>query len=276
MNQVFKFEKRDITSVISYKLKLKERISKSINYVSEKLKMLGHYQYYDNIADCKTLSEDLFREEKNDKWITLEFENIKLVIRHFRQHFTIFYNSVTIYPLDNGGEYKEPATGCFEFLINLKKCTRDEHDEVLETSYEIFIEHLPTMIQMLKDNKIHAIWNDLSFKRPKFCDAKTYFKNYEIDDVDHYIFCAEEISRMHLFLFAENEMYEKLKDLKVGDIFYSEVKINRISTKNDNHYYHSAGIEVEDRGRTEFHDVYSLTRWYLQYIFPDAVEPDYI
>ena len=68
-----------------------------------------------------------------------------------------------------------------------------------------------------------------------------------------------------------NDMIEKLKSFKVGDVLNETYTINRIVTEVTDDYYHSAGLSLTKKGEKEskWEDVYSLTRWFYDDIFKE-------
>jgi len=175
---------------------------------------------------------------------------------------------------------KRDKYGAFTFHTDFDKFG-DEADNMRYEHYEkpfidlnVIAKDLFEMM-LTRDGDVWMVWNSVSLPRPDHVKIKLSFSGEQINSLDEFVFCMEELSNVHQELFAENDMLEKLKELKEGDMLNTRYKIGNVITTawndgyNDN-YYHGAGIELIDtmnKNESRFTDVYSLTRWYLTDIF---------
>lgn len=256
------FDNNDVYNKILRDLKLIKRLGKSFDFIYEKL-IVENKDF--NGKDLNTLK---FNEGKNYNWVAFTVEDVKFIIRQYGSHLTVYLKFLR-YECES---YKDYEYGAFTFHADIDKLNidDDEHDRLHELYYEEplheFNKTFTSLLKNIKKRHLHGIWNDLSYERPKHCKVNLIFDGESISSVDKLIFCAEEFSTLHVQLFAENEMIEMLKNIKlVKGMKLGRDKIESINTKfptdYSDPYYHAIGIKPVG---THLSDVYSLTRWYLE------------
>ena len=273
-NPVFNFEVYDIKSHFQYKLKSFRKMKKSLDFVFNMMESLGHYKKLTSLenVDFNTIQ----KEGKNYDWSVIEYKNVKLLIRTYQRHLTIF---VKVEQDDK--VYPTTDYGAFTFYTNLehRSVSDDDHDRMSEEMWNNKFLHLNGVAKNLfevlqKEGGTHWLSNSASFKVPKFIDVKVAFSNEMIHSYDKIIFAFEELSSLNHTLFAENTMLEKLKEgaIKIGDKIGRD-KVIEVCTKfpeqYSDPYYHGVGVRVNDGDRDKMIDVYSLTRYYYEYIFTE-------
>lgn len=221
----------------------------------------------DNTFDFSTLKVD---EGKNYDWFFLVNKNVKLLFRQYGNHFTIFALNI-----HKEHEFFNKMSQ-FSIHDNLDKISDDIHDDYIDNRFLSIEKMLPQLFQMVEEGQVHSMWNNLCLEREKFTEVRTAFIGDEnIQSLDDVIFGCDELFQMYLVKFAENEMLEKIKTLKVGDMF-SSYKITKIRTEVKDEYYHAVGLEYQNTNfpdsKVDWSDVYSLTRWHYDEIFGNPLE----
>lgn len=230
----------------------------------------------DKKIDLNKIKEN---EGKNYHWSTVNYENVTLVIRRYRYHLTIF-TRVNKAPTKVGREAKIEY-GAFTFHTDMEKF-EDKHDEMMDKYYDKPFTDLNVIIKdlikllMEKDGSVHWVWNSASLKRPDHVEIKLAFAGNDINSLDNFVFCIEELENIFQTLFAENTMLQKLKEYKnrVGEKLNENYIIGKVSTNIKDGYYHGAGIiliDAKDKKEKNFKDVYSLTRYYFDDIFQEKI-----
>lgn len=266
---VFNFDSEDIKKYIQYDLNLLRKISKSFNYIQNTFKKLGHFLEID-FENFDDLEKANWRNGKNYDWLSIVNGNIELLIRQYRYHFTI-YSKLTI---DRDG-YTEKQFSCFTFNTNTDLITdkNSYDDSYYEDNYYELNKHLKAIFEIIRNDDVRMISNPYTLIRPKHCEVSMIFSGESMYSIDKLIFCAEELSNLHIELFSENEMLEKLKDMndRVGLEFDRNSNIDYIKTELKNNYYHDVGIGLIDKNdnKKSFKDVYCLTMYYFTNIFTD-------
>ncbi len=281
-SEIFKFDKRNIDSYILRTLNIKNKFKKSFAYVFDKLLPMNSKKKALLTNTEFDLEKLTWYEGKNYDWIALT-DNIKnpliqLLIRQYENHFTIFFKykyKVTEDPKID--EFFYTRSGVFTFYTNIDKLSDKEHDSYIDDRFKDLNKYLPEIIKLMREDNIDSVWNSYSLKlesekqRPKHIEAKCSWDGGDtISSVDEIIFAVEELFQKHLELFAQTDMIEKIKTLKKGDMVGSyEVLDVRTKVKDD--YYHEAGLNLKGtngKDSDSWCDVYSLTRWYYEAIFP--------
>jgi len=213
-NGIFKFDADDIKRHIKYELNLIARIGNSFNFVHETLTRKG-FNLDLKPTDEVDLDKDVIKwnEGKNYNWLGITCGNVKLLIRSYGSHFTI-YSHFNKKKKFKDVEYSDDLYSAIMFSTNRDKITDDKlSDSYCDYPTKDLNDVLHSLIKMIEEEKVWKLWNNLSFKRPDHCDVDNIFHNEEIDSVDKLIFCAEELSSEHMGLFAENNMVVMLEEL---------------------------------------------------------------
>jgi len=280
---IFKFERDEIDSHIKYELNLFNRIKKPLDYVFESLEKNGYSLTLTSLEKVN-LKKVKFNEGKSYNWCVIKFENVKLMIRSYQQHLTIFTRAEIYCDIL---EKNKITRGAFTFHTDFDrmKLTDKQHDRKLDFMWDNPLLDLNKVIkeifEHLKKDKFHWLDNSASLKLPDGVKLKQAYEDrgfgeQRIYSFDLLTFCFEEINSLHVQYFAENTMFEYLPELKKrkGDFleggYDKPRKIKEVITKLKDNYYHGVGVVLEDESRsdkTKFEDVYSLTRYFYEGIF---------
>ena len=221
----------------------------------------------DVVPDLSTLK---WSEGKDYDWVAVKDDNIVLLFRKYRTHFTIFFKNK--YKISGDGddidEYFHTDYGCFTFDTDTDQVSNP--DEYVDDNFKDLNLCLKDIITLIKNEKTHNLWNNCVIKREKYVEIKNVWDGGEdITSIDMLIFACDELFQKYLELFSENDMFEKVKTLKKGDIVgnYKVLEVN-LNLKDD--YYHGVGLSLQSTNGSDnisFDDVYSLTRWLYNDIF---------
>ena len=288
----FQFDKKDVERLMKSELNILHKEKKSFDYVFNKLKELGHYLSGDDIVfPDKYDDKEIWKETKNYDWVAVENGNVQFIIRKYGLHYTIFQCLISEHSMEWEGKksvWTEKKYGAFYFQTDTDFVTEEEPDLMNDPSFkdykypsDFFCDgndyyDINKYIHLLIDHtreRMESMWIvkgvDGEYP-PKRIKVQDVFDGESITSIDKLIFCCEELSQIELELFSENEMLEKIKTLKVGDKFHDSFernphKIKEIRTEVKDDYYHAVGIKTTKK----FYDVYHLTYWNFDAIFPD-------
>jgi hypothetical protein len=255
---IFKFEKRDVTNYMLYKLHLGSKIKDCFNYLGSKL---GVQELPESLSDLK------WSEGKNYDWAFFKKDNVTFGLRQYHEHFTIFTKR------EKAEDDWNARYSIFTFHANTEKMNefeRAKHEREYDEHHTIELQkYIGELIEMAKKNELHALWNDYSFKRSKYIDVKCYWSggDSDIEDIDGFNYACEEIFNKSLEVFAENDMHEAVKKVKIGDKL-GEYTVTGVNKALKDGYYHNVGIKWKSDKKEEFNDVYRLTRWHFALLFP--------
>lgn len=283
---VLKFDKRDVESMIARDLKLPKRMSKSFDFIYDKLVKFG--KFIDLTGKTEIDFEDVKKDEgKNYDWFAVKYDEIYLIIRCYHAHFTIFIRSIEPdeFMVKINPDAVRKSYGAFTLYTNTENMSDEESDSRVDYPFQDINKCIFNLFPLIKEDNFHSLWNDLSFQRPEFCEVKQAFyqrggwgSDVDIYSIDLMIYCAEELSNEHTTHFAQNEMVEKVKTIKVGDKISSYL-VEEVRTDlgdSDEPYYHGVGLCLKNTNfedsKASWSDVYSLTQFYFDYMFPREEE----
>lgn len=257
---IFRFEKRDIERHLFNTLRIRNKFKTCFNYLVDKL---GSNKV---VSDLSKLT---WSEGKNYKWVCIKDENVTLLIRKYSTHFTIFYKSQNKMTDDSDFEdYFNTKYGCFTFETNQNKVKN--FDLYIDNNFKDLNLYIKDLIQIIKDNKVHGLWNDLMFKRKKHVEVKNIWDGDEsISSIDLMLFACEELFQKYLEIFSETDMFEKIKTFNEGDMA-GRYKVLEVHKDLKSEYYHGVGLTLQGtngKDSESFNDVYSLSRWYHDDVF---------
>ena len=249
---------------------LSDKFKKSFNYLLSKLPI-------QTIVD--DLSKLKWDEGKSYDWAIIKKDNVHLVIRKYGTHFTVFFkNKYKITDNELIDDYFHTKYGCFTFDTDRHKV--ENYDRYVDYNFLDINNHIDSLIELIAADKIYSLWNSYSFKRPAHIDVKNVWNGGEdICSIDTFVFGCEELFGKYLELFAQTEMFEKVKTFKVGDRL-SAYEITGVSTDLQlktygDPYYHGVGLSMKNTNfpteKESFKDVYCLSRHYYEYVFPKPV-----
>jgi hypothetical protein len=264
------FDGEEIKRYMQYEMKVMERNKESFRYTFNALKKLGH------VITIGTKPIDLnkgkWNEGKSYHWLAVDGNDIRLIIRRYGEHFTIYTAHI------QKKEYKssswtETRMSGFTFYSDRNANTEKPEEDFYWMNHAFDLNNsLPQIIEMIRENQVHFVTNSAALKLPKWVETKLILDSETIYSIDRLIYACEELSNIHAQLFSETDMLEKIKSIEIGHIV-DRKKVSKIVTEVKDNYYHAVGLEVEDeKGKKDFHDVYRLTRHYMEYIFSEIVE----
>ena len=276
LSALFDFDKRQVERYMMHELRLKEKFISGFNYV---YKNLGTNLIPEDLSTLK------WYEGKSYNWVSLvdnlEKPTVKIVIRHYHQHFTIFFKNIKEdkYNIkDSEDEFNDLYSnrfGCIIMHTDTSKLSNKESDSYVDDNFQDINKYLPNMVKLIQDGRAHCVWNPLSLtsdtekERPAHIDVRCIWDGGDdVSSIDKFIYACDELFQRYLEIFSETDMFEKIKTLKVGDICGS-YEVVGINTKLKDDYYHDKGLDLKGtNGSSErWQDVYSLTRYYLESIF---------
>lgn len=252
ISEIFKFDKKDIEYYLLHTLKLRSKFINSFDYLLNKLCT------NEIVSDLSTLK---WSKGKSYDWVALHEDDLFLLIRKYRTHFTIFFKNKS----------HENKYGCFIFNTNKDILSDSESDARIDDNFKDLNIYLKDIIVLIKTNKIYLLENSYAFKRPKYIEVKNVWNgdDNEISSIDSFTFCCEEMFHKYYELFSENEMFEKIKTFKKNDKIGS-YKILKVHKKLKNNYYHDIGLTLQGTNGKDsevFKDIYCLTRYYYNEVF---------
>lgn len=267
---LIEFDGEEIKRYMQYEMKVLERNKESFRYTFNALKKLGHVVTIG--TEPIDLNKGKWNEGKSYHWLAVDGDNVRLIIRRYGEHFTIYTAHI------QKKEYKssswtETRMSGFTFYSNTSANTEKPNEDFYWENHAFDLNNiLPQIIEMIKENKVHFVTNSAALKLPKWVETKLILDSESIYSIDRLIYACEELSNIHAQLFSETDMLEKIKSIEIGHVVERK-KVSKIVTEVKNNYYHAVGLEVEDeKGKKDFHDVYRLTRHYMEYIFPEMIE----
>lgn len=277
---IFKFDKNELTMYINYELNLFRRAEKPLGYIYEILEKTGYSLTLTSLDDID-LNKVKQNKGKSYNWCVFIYNDIKFLVRQYHQHLTVYARQSKF---DEKWEEDLIKNFAFTFESSVENLPDNEHDAKLdEYMVNPFVDlnkSFKQIVELIEKDKFHLIWNDLCVSRPDNVKIKSIYETSkyseaQIQSIDLLVFCMEEIDTLHVQLFAENTMVEKLKELesRVGEQFDYQYKIESVNTEVKDEYYHNTGVTLVRRENEKtFADVYTLTRYYYDSVFPKATE----
>lgn len=248
MESLIKFDKQSVSYQLIYDMKCRENFQFGFNYLANKisLKKIG------NLSKMKWI------EGKNYDWIGLRDKDVIILIRKYHTHFTIYFKREK----QNSSEYY----GCFIFSTNNEMLSDEESDKRVDDNCIDLNKHIKRLVDVIRERKIHSIWNNYSYKREKYIELKNVWNGGEdICNIDDFIFALEELGNKFTSVFSKTDMLERIKSIKVDDVV-GGYKVKNVITEPKDEYYHGVGIDVEGH---YFMDVYFLTNWNFEELFSE-------
>lgn len=270
MKQPFNFDKHDVEKYIQYELKVMSNMEGTFNYVFEKLKEKKHFLDLDKKSGEIELHKVKADEGKSYNWIAVKSGDVDLIIRTYNTHHTIFTKRNKSRKIGEDFNYDCSRYSAFTFRTNTDGLGDKLHDSYCDNPFIDLNAALPQIIEHCNIDRIQSLWNTAGFIRPEYCEVKNAYDGESIHSVDTMIYCAEELTSKHMELFAQNDMMKTLEVLQAKGVIgekFERGTVKSISTKFPKEYsepyYHAIGIEINEGDKRKFHDVYSLTYWYM-------------
>lgn len=263
MKNKFNFDEKAVQYHMIREMKVLQQNSEAFRYIADKLP---------NQTELD-LSKVNWSEGKNYDWCVIVNGNVTLIIRKYGSHFTIFTKVKIERKFSKNEIYYSTKYGALLFH------TKGGGDELVNNNFTDFNKSVvEQLIEIVRKDELHCIWNDLCFKRHKRAKVKLIFHGETIDSVDKFMYALDELSQKYLELFSENDMLEKISTFKKGDKFGLNT-VDLVSSKIENPddiYYHGLGLNYTDNfGAKQWHDVYALTRWHFEEIFTEGLQVEY-
>lgn len=255
VSDIFSFEKRDVTRHMMYDLHLGDKVKDAFNYLQKKI---GVQKLPADLSKLK------WSKGKNYNWAFVKQDAVTFAFRQYHDHYTIFVKKEK----DNN-EYRT-RYGIFTFHTDRDKLKTDkEMDQRCEDWFFDLNKHIKTLFEMAANDRLHLLWNNVSFKREDYIDVKVVWTGSEDDvsDIDLFNFACEEIFQKFLEIFSETDMFEAVSKIRVGQKL-GEYEVTSVRKAVKDGYYHAVGISWKNTREEQFNDVYRLTRWHFKEIFP--------
>jgi len=258
--EIFKFGESNFKQHIVYENKLMKKLKYSFDYLLK-------YLPINTIDDKFSFDEIKFREGKNYDWYFLVKDNVQLLVRQYRSHFTFICVNK-----DKEISYFDKMS-VFTISDDREKMDDNTSDEHVDDRFLTMKQLLPSLLEIIIKDKVHTIWNSLSFVRPKYTEVKMSQIGENTHSLDLLIFVCDEVSSTHCELFSENEMANKIADFKVGDMLGDVYKITEVKKEIDKDDFYNTGLSFINTNfpgeKSSWSDVYSLTRYHLGDVFPE-------
>jgi hypothetical protein len=260
ITKIFDFDENSTKTNLLYKTELRQKIEYVFKHLFENKRVPINKLKKDNSFD---FSELKFSEGKNYDWFFLVNDNVTLLVRQYRTHFTMFSKT----KIEGQDSYFQKVK-VFTMLFDTDKMDDDLSDSYCDNKFIGLSELLPSLIELIKEDNVHSLWNDYSFKREKYVKVENVYNGGDdVSNLELLLFACDELFQKYLVSYAENEMLDKIKTLKVGDKFGRNYVIKNIKTEVKDDYYHAVGMSFfddDDKKEDKWADVYSLTRWYYK------------
>jgi hypothetical protein len=277
MTELFEFDKRDLERHIDYEMKLFRKIKEPLTYIMDTLEKTGHSLTVKSLSRVN-LNRIKLREGKNYHWGVIIYKNVKLLVRQYGEHLTIF---TRIDKYDEIWKRNILCDAAFTFHSDLEKLSSKaqvgKQDELYDNPFADFNKVVKGVIDLLINDRFR---NSVSLPRAKHVKFEQAYESRPMGEsrifsFDLMIFCLEEISCLYNELFAENTMLQKLPELKnrIGKEFDYQYNLKEIHTKVKDGYYHDVGLMLVDKEKskeTRFYDVYSLSKWFYKEVFGEV------
>lgn len=254
----FKFSEENVKVGLVRSEKIWQKIDFALKYLVKYLPV--NKLKKDNSFNFNKLK---FDEGKNYDWYFLNKKDLTILVRQYRNHFTFF--------VDNKTAHYFSHLSVFTINDNSDKMDGDTSDSFCDDRFQSITKYLPELVKIIENDNVHSIWNDYSFKVPKYTDVKIVMTNREnVDSLDLLLFACDELFSMYLSTYAENEVLEQIKKYKVGDKFGSSYVITKVKTEfpkeYSDPYYHDVGLEIINNNfpgsKPKWADVYSLAMYH--------------
>lgn len=266
---------KDLTDMFGYSNDTEKRSYVIENNILFKLKY--SFKYIKDKIPTNSITADgenlKMNEGKNYNWYKFEHKNVTMIVREYGNHKTIY---CMVKSKDD--ERKSSYFDKLHILImNDENIPTEMADEVHENYNGSMMLLLKPMMDLLSENKTSVFEHRLKDVKPSYTKIEMVYSSEEtVYSLDMLMFACDEIFHIHMCLFSENDVLEKLKTLKVGDKFGGYREIVSIKTDIKDEYYHAVGLTTKrtdefgmlHEKKDEWMDVYSITRWRLECMFP--------
>jgi hypothetical protein len=272
----FKFDKRIIVDHLRYELNTISKFKEPFKFITKTLEDLGHSITFAPDIDLNQIKE---QEGKNYHWSVIKHDKGAVLIRRYRNHLTIYTKTDKSREVGEGDDkrmYHDTEYGAFILKTNFEKFG-DKQDYMMDTYYDAPFTSLNQVIQelipVLIDKGAHWVYYMDSLDDNKHIEIESIFDNNNIQSIDQFCFCMEEIDQIHMSLFAENTMMKKLQELKAkeGEHLTKRYKIKEVRAELKD-CYHGVGINFIDtmqEDKEKWDDVYSLACYRFDEVFQE-------
>lgn len=260
LEEIFSFGEDKVKNFIIREMGILKKFKTSFNYLSTSLKTQKLK---------KDLNKMVWSEGKNYDWLLIKQDTVEIIIRKYQNHFTFFCKNTLPTKFD---DWKDIRYSCFTFNTNRDLLSDKDSDARVDNWFYDLNNHITRLIDVIKENGTHWLWNSVSYPRENFIELKQALDDESIYSLDLLVFACDELFEKHFEMYAQTETLKQLNQFKVGEIFkkdfHGDVKIEYIETEVKNDYYHAVGLGlINAKGEKKFEDVYSLTRWSFNDMF---------
>lgn len=213
----------------------------------------------DNTFDFNELD---FDEGKNYNWFFLVNDNVTMLVRAYRSHFTFFVNRKDTIE----GEAKHynfcSHTSVFTICDNRDKMPDNLSDELIDNPFKSISSYLPKLVEAIDNGKVGMIWNPYYLGIEDYTEVKIGFNGKEqVSSLDTVIFACDEIFNMYICKYAENDTLKYISKFKEGDMFGETYLITKVKTDPNNCGLELKNTNFED-SKPKWCDIYSLTQYH--------------
>lgn len=247
--KVYKFEKYNLERMAQKEV---YELEEAFSFIVDKLPK-------QKLTPKKSFNKLDWAEGKNYNYAVLVDGDLTMLIRHYSDHITFWCKFI-----DKKKKYDKDKFFMFTYTVDRSKLSGNDSDARCDDNFIDIDLSIRSFIKVIKERDAHFLWNSVSCVIPEHCKVKIAFIGQEIYSYDLLIFGCEELDTLQQELFAENEMWQIIKKINVGDMVGNK-KVVSVHTELSKHYsdpyYHSLGIKFD--GDSSMTDVYSLTRYYF-------------
>ena len=262
--KLFDFDKDVLRHYIEYDLRTTEQAREPMNFIIAQMVKQGHSMTLNSLDKKIDLNKVKERKGKNYNWSVFVHKNATMLVRRYKQHLTIFTK------VFKDGKYPKTEYGAFTMNTDMDKFGA-KHDQMMDKYWDNpFIDLnaiIKNLMEVLMDRGVHWVWNSACLKRPNHVDIKLAYCDNNINSIDDFVYCMEEISSMYQELFAETIVVKRLKELKVGERLTDEYTIGVLNIVSKDGYFHVVGAEFINQKKKSWNDVYCLARYYMKDLF---------
>ncbi len=192
LKDTFSFGEDKAKNFLVREMGILKKFKTSFNYLASKLK-------------AQKLKKDLNKlkwdEGKNYDWALIRVDKTDLIIRKYQNHFTIFCKNEILNKVSDNYEYKDVTYSCFTFNTNREVLNDKDSDKRVDDWFFDLNNHISRLIDVVKENGVHWLWNSVSYERENFIEIKQALDRETVYSLDLLIFACDELfQRMKLYL----------------------------------------------------------------------------
>lgn len=236
-----------------------DKSSKAIEYITDKLIKNNH-----SIDSINQFDRNMntWGGESSYKWIAYQGKDYKLLVRCYRQHFTLYFLNEQKMAFFNNLSFADIS-------IDIKK-TGDDHDAYVENSEKFVMPILKQIIETYEEGEVNGLKNNIWTipTRTSPFSVSLIYQGETISKLDMFEFCFQELSNIYKSVFINLD----LKELCLRHIG-KEFKIPRYS--GGGHFLSIHEINnrivfkyVDREGKEGYADLYNIYNWNFDKVIP--------